>query len=71
MNSYVEESHFNRVMIDIAKKVIVVTDSSKFRRRSFAVIAPVTKADIVITDSAVSPNDQQELENFGVKVMVV
>jgi len=65
-----EEAYLNRIMISIAKKVIVVTDSSKFLRRSFAVIAPVAKIDIVVTDSGISAKDQKELESAGVRVVV-
>lgn len=65
-----EEAYLNRIMISIAKKVIVVTDSSKFLRRSFAVIAPVSKIDIVVTDSGISTKDQKELESAGVRVVI-
>lgn len=65
-----EEAYLNRIMIKIAKKVIVVVDSSKFLKRSFAVIAPIAKIDIVITDSGISSKDQKELENAGVRVVI-
>jgi DeoR family transcriptional regulator of aga operon len=67
----VEEAHLNRVMISIAKQVIVVMDSSKFHKRSFAFIAPLSAVDIVITDSGIPAEDQKKLENAGVKVMIV
>jgi DeoR family transcriptional regulator of aga operon len=67
----VEEAHLNRVMISIAKQVIVVTDSSKFFKRSFAFIAPLSAVDIVITDSGIPAEDQKKLETAGVKVMIV
>jgi len=66
----VEEAYLNKIMIGIAKKVIVVTDSSKFNKRSFAVIAPISKVDIVVTDSGISPEVQKELENSGIQVIV-
>lgn len=66
----VEEAHLNRIMISIAKKVIVVTDSSKFLKRSFAVIAPVSKVDVIVTDSGIQPKLQKELENAGVQVII-
>lgn len=66
----VEEAHLNRTMISIAKKVIVVADSSKFLKRSFAVIAAVSEVDIVVTDSGIDPKDQKELENAGVQVII-
>jgi DeoR family transcriptional regulator of aga operon len=67
---YVEEAYLNKIMIGIAKKVIVVTDSSKFNKRSFAVIAPISKVDIVVTDSGISPDVQKELENAGIQVII-
>lgn len=67
----VEEAHLNRVMIEIAKQVVVVADSSKFHKRSFAFIAPVTEVDVVVTDAAIPVEDRKKLENAGVKVIIV
>jgi DeoR family transcriptional regulator of aga operon len=66
----VEEAHLNKVMIEISKKVIVVTDSSKFLKRSFAFIAPVSEIDVVITDSGIDPEEKKRLENAGVQVII-
>ena len=66
----VEEAHLNRIMIEISKKVIVVADSSKFSKRSLALIAPITKVDMVITDSGILPEDQKKLENDGIEVII-
>ncbi len=66
----VEEAHLNRKMIGISKKVVVVTDSSKFMKRSLAAICPISKVDIVVTDSGILPKDLTELENAGVKVII-
>jgi DeoR family transcriptional regulator of aga operon len=66
----VEEAHVNRIMIDIAKKVIVVTDSSKFFRRRFASIAPISKIDILVTDSGISDEDKIMLEQLGIEVII-
>ncbi|MGX5820882.1 transcriptional repressor AgaR [Chitinophaga lutea] len=67
----VEEAHLNRVMIGISKQVVVVADSSKFHRRSFAFIAPITEVDVVVTDADVSAEDRKKLENAGIKVIIV
>lgn len=67
----VEEAHLNRTMIEIAKEVIVVADASKFNRRSFAFIAPVSAVDIVVTDAGISAEDKKNLENSGIQVIVV
>jgi DeoR family transcriptional regulator of aga operon len=66
----VEEAHLNRIMIEVSKKVIVVTDSSKFLKRSFAFIAPISDVDVVVTDSGIPPEDQKKLENAGVQVII-
>lgn len=65
-----EEAHLNRVMISIAKQVIVVTDSSKFHKRSFAFIAPITAVDIVVTDADIPEEDKKRLETAGIKVII-
>ncbi len=67
----VDEAHLNRIMIEISKKVIVVSDSSKFLRRSLALIAPVSKVDTVVTDTGILPEDQKKLENAGIDLIVV
>jgi DeoR family transcriptional regulator, aga operon transcriptional repressor len=67
----VEEAHLNGVMISISKQVIVVADSSKFLKRSFAFMAPITAVDILITDDGIPLEEQKKLENAGVKVIVV
>lgn len=67
----VEEAHLNRIMISIAKQIIVVTDSSKFQKRSFAFIAPISDIDIVITDTGIPEEDKKRLESAGVQVILV
>jgi DeoR family transcriptional regulator of aga operon len=67
----VEEAHLNRVMIEISKQVIVVADSSKFHKRSFAFISPITDVDVVVTDAEIPAEDRKKLENAGVKLIIV
>jgi DeoR family transcriptional regulator of aga operon len=64
------EAHLNQIMIKMAEKVIVVTDSSKFGRRRFAFIAPVSDVDIVITDSKIKDEDVRQLEQQGIEVII-
>jgi DeoR family transcriptional regulator of aga operon len=66
----VEEAHLNRIMIEISKQVIVVADSSKFHKRSFAFIAQVAKVDILVTDSGIGAEEKRKLENAGIKVII-
>ncbi len=67
----VEEAHLNRIMISISKQVIVVADSSKFHKRSFAFIGPVAGIDVLITDEGIPSDDQKKLESAGVKLIIV
>lgn len=66
----IEEAHFNEIMIKISKEVIVVCDSSKFLRRSFAYICGIEKIHSVITDSGIPDEDRKRLEEAGVKVVI-
>lgn len=66
----VEEAHLNKLMIDISREVIVVTDSSKFLHRSLAFIAPIRKIDKVITDTKIPDEERQRLENAGIKLIL-
>jgi len=67
----VEEARLNQIMIKIAKKVVVVTDSSKFNRRRFAFIAPVNAIHTVITDNGISSLDAKNLEDLGIELLIV
>jgi DeoR family transcriptional regulator of aga operon len=67
----VEEAHLNRIMIEISKQVILVADTSKFHKRSFAFIALKSEVDVLITDSSIQLEDQKKLENIGIQVIVV
>jgi DeoR family transcriptional regulator of aga operon len=60
----------NRVMVEISREIFCVTDSSKFLRRSFAFITPVTEIDAVITDKGIPPEEHNILKNMGVKVII-
>ncbi|MGN6495426.1 MAG: transcriptional repressor AgaR [Agriterribacter sp.] len=66
----VEEAHLNRMMMSISKQVIVVADSSKFHKRSFAFIAPIADTDVLITDSGIPAEDQKKLEGAGIQVII-
>jgi DeoR family transcriptional regulator, aga operon transcriptional repressor len=66
----IEEASLNQIMIDIAREVIVVTDSSKFLRKSLAFICKPDRIDTVITDSGISEEDKKRLEDAGIKVII-
>jgi DeoR family transcriptional regulator of aga operon len=66
----IEEAYLNQKMIELAKEVILVADSSKFQRKSMVFICEVTKIHKVITDEGISDEDRKRLEDSGVKVII-
>jgi len=64
------EAKVNRMMAEQANEVIVVTDSSKFSKRSLSLIVPVHKIDKVITDSNIPEADFQRLRAKDVEVIL-
>ena len=65
------EAKVNRAMMDVAKVVVAVCDSSKFGRRSLSLIAPPSSLQRVITDRGISKVDQNALKKSGVEVNIV
>lgn len=68
--THIEDAYLNKLMMDISKEVIVVTDSSKFLKRSFSKIAPINSVNVVITDSKIPEGELKNLQTFGVKVIL-
>jgi DeoR family transcriptional regulator, aga operon transcriptional repressor len=66
----VEEARLNELMIEIAKEVIVLVDSSKFKKRSFAFICSLEQIDKVVTDSLIEAEDKKRLEDAGIEVLI-
>ncbi|NLI24367.1 MAG: DeoR/GlpR transcriptional regulator [Bacteroidales bacterium] len=65
-----EEAHLNELMIKNAREVIIVTDSSKFFRRSLAFICGISKIHCVVTDEGIPADDKKRLEDAGIKVII-
>lgn len=66
-----EEAQLNQKMIASAQKVIVLADSSKFSKKSFAKICTLSDIDEIITDGGISLATKKKLEEKGVKVTIV
>ena len=66
-----DEARVNRHVVDRARKLVVVTDSTKFAKRAFATISPISEIDTLITDDGVSPETVKEFRALGVEVIVV
>lgn len=66
----IEEAHFNQLSIQISRQIIVLADSSKVNKRSLAVICPLSKIDILITDEGLLPEYKSKLEQLGIEVII-
>ena len=68
--AYEDEARVNQMIASRAKKVVVVADSSKFDRRSFAAIKPFSEIDVIITDNGIDPEIKKSLEEQGVEILI-
>ena len=58
-----------RAMVEAARKVYVVADSTKFRSASFASLGSISLADYLITDAGIGAEVVRKLEELGVEVL--
>jgi DeoR family transcriptional regulator, fructose operon transcriptional repressor len=58
-----------KLMMSIAAKVVLLFDSSKMGRNSFAQFAAIDEVDTIVTD-AISEADRKVLEDTGIEVIV-
>ncbi len=66
-----EEAYLNRLMIAHSRQAVVVTDSSKFGKKSFARIAPLDQLDLIITDRHLPNRFLQSLQEQNLRVITV
>lgn len=60
-----------RRLIERAKQIVVLVDSSKFNAPSGHVVCPLEEIDVLITDSGISTAHRKMLDGAGVKTIVV
>ena len=65
------EAHTNQVMIRHAQRAVLVADSSKIGKDTFARICPTADVDELITDRAADPAAVRALTEAGVHVTLV
>ena len=65
------EAHLNSQMIRAVQKTIVLVDSQKFEKKGFGKICDLEDVDIIITDSKITNNYLEKLEERGVEVVIV
>jgi DeoR family transcriptional regulator of aga operon len=64
------EANTNRLLIDRAQRVIVVADSSKLERVTFARICGVDRVDVLITDDKAPAAVLEAFEHAGVTTVI-
>ncbi len=65
------ESRVNRAMVNTANRVVAVCDSTKFNRRSLALIVAPTAIHTVITDDQIGGKELEALTSAGIEVIRV
>lgn len=71
MTPHLLEARLNSRMLEIARSVVAVGDSSKIGRRSLSVIAKIEQVDRIITDAGAAPETVEALRARGAQVMLV
>lgn len=69
--SNIGEAHLNQCMLKSAQEVIVLADSSKFRKRGFGKICNIDQIHHIITDKNAPPNDVMAMREKGIVVTLV
>lgn len=65
------EATLNRLMCDVSKEVIAVTDSSKFGRSGLHIIAPLNSIDTIVTDRNIPQFYIDYFESQKIKLIIV
>ena len=60
-----------RKMIEVSRKVMVVTDSGKFGRAAMIPVAPLDVVDTIITDTGIADDFRGVLERHEIEVRAV
>ena len=64
-----EDAELKRVLVESARKVIVLADGSKVGRESLAVACSLSRVAMLITDVGVHPSAIAELKDTGLEVL--
>ncbi|TCP96499.1 DeoR family transcriptional regulator [Cricetibacter osteomyelitidis] len=70
LTTFNEVHGVSKAMCNAAAKIIVLTDSSKFNRRSPNVVCPIEKINTLITDSGLDKKIYQALLEKGINVIL-
>lgn len=68
---FLEEADLTKKMMKSATQMIVLADSTKFRRRGFCSICALKDIDILITDDGLNDASRREITELGVELIIV
>jgi len=66
-----DEARLNLSMCEVAERIIVVTDSSKFNSLSLHKIIDTSRIDMIITDDGIPAESLKDLQRTGIEVLLV
>ena len=64
------EASLNQKMIQMAQKVVVMADSSKFERRGIGRVCMLDQIHYIITDEGVSNELVKQIEERGIHIII-
>jgi DeoR family transcriptional regulator, aga operon transcriptional repressor len=67
----IEEAHLSRICIENSKQVIALIDSGKFNPKGITTIAPLSKIDMIITDSGISPEQADFMRSQNIELKII
>jgi DeoR/GlpR family transcriptional regulator of sugar metabolism len=59
-----------RKMMEAAKETIIIADSSKFNQTGIGLIAPLSAAQKLITDSGIAPEIAERIRAMGIELII-
>jgi DeoR/GlpR family transcriptional regulator of sugar metabolism len=65
-----EDTQVKQVLIRTAQEKVLVADSSKFGRATFASICPLSAIDTIVTDSGIEPDLVRALRDRHIRVVI-
>lgn len=65
------EASLNHRMVERSRRIVVLTDSSKFGKVSLHRIAKLSEIHTVITDAGISADHREGLQKLGIELIVV
>lgn len=65
-----EEAAVKRALVEAARRVVVLADSTKFGRDATVSFARLSEVDVIVTDDAIEPGIRSALAESGIEVVV-